>query len=103
MIQQLITGRSIVYTPFRDVRNAVVETNDTSPTLRFAVDERGLISYGVRAEKVESNSTVNCAATSSFDRNLKPIPVNIALAELLTHVTRDHVPTDCLPLSLRLR
>jgi hypothetical protein len=103
MIQQLVTRRSIVYAAFQEMRNTVVRTTDTKPALQYAVDDRGLIRYGVHAAMVNGNSTTDCAVAASFIRDINPAPVlNITLAELLTHVTGDPVHVDCLPRSLRL-
>jgi hypothetical protein len=103
MIQQLVTGRRIVHTPFQEMRNTVVKTTDSKPPLRFAVDDRGLIRYDLKPAKVNGKQAKDCAVVQSLLRALKPWSVNVTLAELLTHVTGDGLPADCLPRSLRLQ
>jgi hypothetical protein len=104
MIQQLVTGESVVYTPFEGVNNSVVKTMDTTPALQFAVDDRGLIRYGVLlAGNNISTTAAGCVEAALFVREINPTPVVVTLAELLTHVTGDAVPVHCLPPFLRSR
>jgi hypothetical protein len=96
MIQQLVTGESIVYTPLQGINNTVVKTSDATPALQFAVDDRGLIRYGVHLDS-SNDTTANCTEVASFVRELNSTPVSITLAELLKHVAGDAVPAHCLP------